>query len=65
MAARPEQFQFRHFDDCQCGRPPGSMASLLGSAPATSRYILEALEDGYVETNMVIPQQAAPALSEH
>ena len=41
------------------------MASLLGSAPATSRYILEALEDGYVETNMVIPQQAAPALSEH
>jgi hypothetical protein len=41
------------------------MASLLSSAPATFRYILEALEVGYVETNMIIPQQAVPGLSEH
>jgi hypothetical protein len=40
------------------------MASLLSSAPATFRYILEALDDGYVETNMIIPQQVVPALSE-
>jgi hypothetical protein len=32
--------------------------------PQPSGYILEALEDGYVETNMIIPQQAVPALSE-
>jgi hypothetical protein len=37
----------------------------FGQSRATFRYILEALEVGYVETNMIIPQQAVPALSEH
>jgi hypothetical protein len=57
-------FQFRHFDDAM--RPAIRIhGKPFGQSRATFRYILEALEDGYVETNMIIPQQAVPALSEH